>query len=176
MAEVVAGELRLVALGGERAGRCHQAGVVDQDVESVVQFLAGMGTGMRDELAARPATEPPSAALRHAVHSALAVCGGAHVERALPVVRLILRTPALLARFLERQAQWRAELTSRLAHRLRLDPDAELYPQLAAGMALTAFDAVLRRWSESDGAADPVALLDRAFAVIAPALDAVEPR
>lgn len=44
---------------------------------------------------------------------------------------------------------------------------------MAAGMALTAFNAVLQRWSDSDGAEDPAALTDRAFAVIAPALDAI---
>lgn len=38
-------------------------------------------------------------------------------------------------------------------------------------MTLSAFDAVLQRWSDSDGAEDPADLTDRAFAVIAPALD-----
>jgi hypothetical protein len=32
---------------------------------------------------------------------------------------------------------------------------------------------VLQRWSDSDGAEDPAALIDRAFAVIASALDTV---
>ncbi len=41
-------------------------------------------------------------------------------------------------------------------------------------MALTAFDAVLRQWSDSAGAQDPAGLTDRAFAVIASALDAVD--
>lgn len=77
------------------------------------------------------------------------------------------------SRFLERQAQWRDELATELARRLKLDLDTDLYPQLAAGMALTAFDAVLQRWSSSDGAVDPTELIDQAFAVIAPALDAV---
>ncbi|MEV2272702.1 acyl-CoA-like ligand-binding transcription factor [Nonomuraea africana] len=139
----------------------------------VVQFLADMGTGMRAELAARPVGERPSVALRHAVRVPIAACAD-HSDRALRVVQLILGTPALLARFLERQAQWRDELTAELARRLGLDPDTDLYPRLAAGMALTAFDAVLHRWSGSDGAEDPAELTDRAFAVIAPALDAVE--
>ncbi|MFE0102436.1 TetR family transcriptional regulator [Streptomyces sp. NPDC059009] len=141
--------------------------------EVVVQFLADLGTGIPTELAARPAAEPPSAALRHAVQVPLAACAADHFERALPVVQLILRTPALRARFLERQAQWRDELTAELARRLGLDAETDLYPQLAAGMALSAFDAVLQRWSGSDGDADPAGLLDRAFAVIAPSLDAV---
>ncbi|MGP3987152.1 TetR family transcriptional regulator [Streptomyces sp. 3N207] len=139
----------------------------------VVQFLADMGTDVRAELASRPVPEPPSVALRHAVWVPLAACAD-HSERALRVVQLILRTPALHARFLERQAQWRDDLAAELARRLDVDPEAELYPRLAAGMALSAFDAVLHRWSGSDGAEDPAALTDRAFAVIAPALDAVE--
>ncbi|MFE7193763.1 TetR family transcriptional regulator [Kitasatospora sp. NPDC057541] len=137
----------------------------------IVRFLAELGAGIRAELAARPAAEPPSAALRHAVSVPLAACGE-HGDRALRAVQLILRTPALHARFLERQAGWHEELTAELAHRLDRDPAADLYPRLAAGMALTAFGAVLERWSDSDGAADPAELTARAFAVLAPALDA----
>lgn len=137
----------------------------------VVQFLADMGTGMCAELAARPAGERPSDALRHAVWVPLGECAD-HSDRALRVVQLILETPALLARFLERQAQWRDDLAAELARREGLDATAELYPRLAAGMALNAFDAVLHRWSGSDGTADPAALTDEAFTVIAPALDA----
>ncbi|MFE6775117.1 TetR family transcriptional regulator [Streptomyces sp. NPDC057702] len=141
----------------------------------VVQLLADLGAGMRAELAARPAGELPSAALLHAVRVPIAACGD-HADRALSVVQLILRTPALLARFLERQARWRDELATELADRLDLDPTTELYPRLAAGMALTAFDAVLHRWSASDGREDPTDLLDHAFTVIAPALDVTPPR
>ncbi|KUL35653.1 TetR family transcriptional regulator [Streptomyces sp. NRRL F-4489] len=143
----------------------------------VVRFLADLGAGMCAELAARPAAEPPSAALRHAVAAALAPCGdrGDHADRALRVVQLILGTPALHARFLERQAQWRDDLTAELARRLDLDPATALRPHLAAGMALTAFNTVLARWSGSDGTERPAPLVDRAFTVLAPALDAHEP-
>ncbi|SBU98586.1 transcriptional regulator, TetR family [Streptomyces sp. Ncost-T6T-1] len=138
----------------------------------VIQFLAGMGTAMRAELAGRPAPEPPSVALRHTVRLSIDACAG-HADQALRVVQLILGTPSLLARFLERQAQWRDELAAEVADRLELDPKADLYPQLAAGMALAAFGTVLQQWSDSDGAEDPADLTDRAFAIIAPALDAV---
>ncbi|MYW12490.1 TetR family transcriptional regulator, partial [Streptomyces sp. SID2563] len=87
------------------------------------------------------------------------------------VVRLILRTPALLARFLERQARWRDDLTRELAERLGRDAERDLYPRLAAGMALDAFDAVLHHWSADGSTETPAELTDRAFAVIAPALD-----
>jgi AcrR family transcriptional regulator len=139
----------------------------------VVQFLADMGTDMRVALEARPIGEQPSVALQHTVWVSMAACAD-HSDRALRVVQLILRTPALRARFLERQDQWRDDLAAELAQRLGLDPETDLYPQLAAGMALTAFDAVLQRWSGSDGAEDPAELTDRTFAIIAPALDAVE--
>jgi AcrR family transcriptional regulator len=137
----------------------------------VVRFLADMGTGMRERLASRPERESPSEALRQVVREATEACTG-HADKAVRVVRLILGTPALRARFLERQEQWRDELALELARRTGLDADSDLYPQMAAGMALTAFNTVLRRWSGGDPAEEPGALIDRAFAVIAPALDA----
>ncbi|MET8902618.1 TetR family transcriptional regulator [Streptomyces sp. NPDC004538] len=140
----------------------------------VVQFLTDMGAGIHRELADRPTTERPSVALRNALSAPIAACAH-HSDRALRVVQLILRTPALHARFLERQGQWREDLTAELALRPGPAADVDLYPQLAAGMALTAFNTVLHRWSDSDGTEDPVALTERAFAVIAPALDAVRP-
>ncbi|MFE2012422.1 TetR family transcriptional regulator [Streptomyces sp. NPDC059491] len=139
----------------------------------VVQFLAGMGADMRASLATRPAGEPLSEALRHVVSVPLAACGD-HAERVLPVVRLILRTPSLLARFLEHQAEWREGLAEELGARLGLDPATDLRPRLAASMALAAFDAVLRRWSAGEGpqvGEAPEALIGEAFAVLAPALD-----
>ncbi|MEU7019570.1 TetR family transcriptional regulator [Streptomyces sp. NPDC046203] len=159
----------------------------------VVQFLSGMGADIRAALAARPTDEAPSVALRHAVAVPLAACTDRHPDhaaRALRVVQLILRTPALLARFLERQAAWREalaeELTARQARARRTTepatepatepltpaPTSDLYPTLAAGTALVAFHTALERWSDSDAALDPLDLLDRAFAVVAPALDA----
>ncbi|MFI0238748.1 TetR family transcriptional regulator [Streptomyces sp. NPDC016845] len=136
----------------------------------VVQFLAGMGADMRAALAGRPAGEAPAEALLHAVRVPVTTCA-ADSERALRVVQLILRTPALHARFLERQVQWRDDLAGELAARVGLDPEADLYPRLATGTALNAFHVVLERWSASDAAQDPVALLDEAFAVVAGALD-----
>ncbi|MFE3204764.1 TetR family transcriptional regulator [Embleya sp. NPDC055664] len=142
----------------------------------IVRFFADMGAAMHARLAEAPPDEPPSVSLHAAVAAALAPCAGHddYAERALRVVRLILDTPALRARFLEQQAAWRDDLAAELARRQGLDADATLYPRLAAGTALTAFDTVLYRWSSGDGTADPGELTARAFAVIAPALDAVE--
>ncbi|MFI6152303.1 TetR family transcriptional regulator [Kitasatospora sp. NPDC051170] len=134
----------------------------------IVRLLAEMGADMRTELAARPPEEPPSVALRHAVSVSVTACTG-HADQALQVVRLILGTPALHARFLERQAQWREELAAELAARTG-QPAGSLHPRLAAGTALAAFDVILQQWST--GTEDPAELTARAFAAIAPALDA----
>lgn len=58
-----------------------------------------------------------------------------------------------------------------LARRTGLDPDADLRPALAAGVALAAFQTGLRRWMDSDGAKSMDELIDQAFAMITPALD-----
>ena len=102
--------------------------------------------------------------------AACSVCD-ADPDRALHVSRLILDTPTLLARFLERQSQWQAEMAGILARRTGLDPDTDLRPALAAGVALTAFQTALRRWVDSDGTKPMDELVGQAFAMIAPALD-----
>jgi AcrR family transcriptional regulator len=136
----------------------------------VVEMLETLGEQICHELSGRPAQEPPAVALRHAMLVAILDCAG-NTEKALPVVQLVLRTPALYARFLERQAGWRDNLAAELARRLGLDLQTDLYPGLAAGIALTATEDVVRRWAASEGEADPLELTERAFAVIAPALD-----
>lgn len=136
----------------------------------VVHMLAGAGAQMCAELRARPDDEPPAPALRHALSVFTSLCD-ADPDKPLHVSRLILNTPALLARFLERQSQCQAEMAGILAQRAGADPDADLRPALAAGVALTAFQTALRRWVDSDGAKAMDELVDQAFAMITPALD-----
>jgi AcrR family transcriptional regulator len=136
----------------------------------VIQLLADLGDQMREELTARPPGEPPAESLRHAVTVAINFCAGHHdAAKTLAVVRLILRTPVLHARSLERQARWQADLAEVLAARLNLDVDA-LYPQMATRMAFAALNTALERWATTDGQADPLDLTDRAFTMLAPAL------
>jgi AcrR family transcriptional regulator len=136
----------------------------------VVHLLAGAGAQLCAELRARPAGEPPAVALRRAL-APLIGHGAAQPDKFLRVTRLILDTPALHARFLERQSHWQDDVTMILAERAGLDPRTDLRPALAAGVALTAFRIALRRWADSDAATDMNELTDRAFAVITPALD-----
>lgn len=137
----------------------------------VVQFLANAGAGVVAALAARPISEPLSVALRHAMWLPIAACAD-HPDRALLVTRLILDTPAVQARYLERQVQWRGDLAGEIATRLGLDTAADPYPGLAAEMAVSAFNTVLQFWRAGDDVHRLAALTDRCFTIIAPALDA----
>jgi AcrR family transcriptional regulator len=137
----------------------------------VVHSLADTGAQLCAALTARPAGEPPAVALRAAVSVFIALCRE-HPEKALRLTRVVLDTPSLLGRYLERQAQWRRDIATELGRRLGLDPARDLRPELAAGVALTAFDTVLRRWVASDGAEDLDVLTDEAFALVVDTLTA----
>jgi AcrR family transcriptional regulator len=138
----------------------------------IVQFLVETGALMCAALSGRPAQEPPGVALRHALSVLVDRCVE-HPEKSVRLTRLTLETPALLARFLERQAQWSADLTAELGRRSGLDPATDLRPALAAGVTLTAFHTALHRWAAGDGAEDLPELVDRALAVVRGALDAL---
>ncbi|MBL7258335.1 TetR family transcriptional regulator [Paractinoplanes lichenicola] len=158
----------IAAAAGMSRRTFHRYYASKEDV--VIQLLADVGDQVQTELAARPSAEPPAEALRRAVGVAIDFCSGHHDPvKMLAVVRLILGTPTLHARFLSLQAEAQAGLTGVLAARLGLPPD-DLYPEMAVRMALAAFDAVLERWAASSGSLDPQELTDAAFAVLAPAL------
>ncbi len=73
-----------------------------------------------------------------------------------------MTTPALLARYLERQAQWRAEATAVLAERAGADAD-DLAPALVAAVGFAAFDVALTAWVRANGAARLHDLIGNAF-------------
>lgn len=140
----------------------------------VVHMLAGAAEEMCAELRDRPADEPPAVALRHA----LSVMTRRTVNdrgRTLHLMRLILHTPALLARFLERQTLWQTEITDILARRAGLDADTDLRPALAAGVALSVFQTSLRRWEKSCGTAIMDDMVDQGFALVTPVFDLTGP-
>lgn len=137
----------------------------------IVQFLADVGAQLRAALAARPVGEPPAVALRHTLSIFIQTCIE-HPEKSLRLTKLIRGTPALLARFLQLQTQWRTDLARELARRAGLDPNPDLRPALAAAVALAAFDTALNQWADSDGADDLTDLTDQTFAMVAAALNA----
>lgn len=142
----------------------------DSKEDVIVHMLAEAGVRLCAELNARPADEPPAVALRRALSVFTSMSVG-NPAKTLRVSRLILHTPALLARFLERQSQWQAEMTGILALRAGLDPDVDLRPAVAAGVALTAFQAALRRWVDSDGSESQDEVLDQALALVGPVIE-----
>jgi AcrR family transcriptional regulator len=141
----------------------------DSKEDVIVHMLAEAGVRLCAELNARPADEPPAVALRRALSVFTSMSVG-NPAKMLSVSRLILDTPALLARFLERQSQWQAEMTGILALRAGLDPDVDLRPAIAAGVALTAFQAALRRWVDSDGSESLDEVVDQALALVGPVI------
>lgn len=142
----------------------------DSKEDVIVHMLAEAGVKLCAELNARPADEPPAVALRRALSVFTSMSVG-NPAKMLRVSRLILDTPALLARFLERQSQWQAEMTGILALRAGLDPDVDLRPAVAAGVALTAFQAALRRWVDSDGSESLDGVVDQALALVGPVIE-----
>ncbi|MEU5307900.1 TetR family transcriptional regulator [Streptomyces sp. NPDC013157] len=142
----------------------------DSKEDVIVHMLAEAGVKLCAELNARPADEPPAVALRRALSVFTSMSVG-NPAKMLRVSRLILDTPALLARFLERQSQWQAEMTGILALRAGLDPDVDLRPAVAAGVALTAFQAALRRWVDSDGSESLDEVVDQALALVGPVIE-----
>ncbi|MGK5681978.1 TetR family transcriptional regulator [Actinoplanes sp. URMC 104] len=160
----------IAAAAGMSRRTFHRYYASKEDV--VIQLLADMGDQMRAELESRPPGERPAESLRHAVSTAINFCAGHHdAVKTLNVVRLILRTPLLHARSLERQSRWQADLAAVLAKRLGTAP-RDLYPQLAARMAFAALDTALERWACTEGVADPQELVEQAFALMEPALSA----
>lgn len=142
----------------------------DSKEDVIVHMLAEAGVRLCAELDDRPSDEPSAVALRRAlsVFDSMSVGNPAKMLR---VSRLILDTPALLARFLERQSQWQTEMAGILARRAGLNPEVDLRPHLAAGVALAAFQTALRRWVDSDATESLRDIVDHAMALVEPVID-----
>jgi AcrR family transcriptional regulator len=145
----------------------------DSKEDVIVQFLGDVGAELCAALAGRPAAEPPAVALRHAMSVLVQACAD-DPGKALRLVKLMLGTPTVLARYLQVQARWRDQLATELARRSGRPPQADLRPALAAAVALAAFDVALRQWADRDGAEDLAGLTDQVFAAVAPALRPAE--
>ena len=87
-------------------------------------------------------------------------------QKSIRLARLTLRTPALMARYLERQTQWRADATAELARRMKVDPATDLRPSLTAAVGFAAFDTAMTSWVDGDGAEELNTLLDKAFRIV----------
>jgi AcrR family transcriptional regulator len=137
--------------------------------DAVLYALDAQGEKVADALRERPADEDDWTALRRALDVSIEQYRHDPVE-ALAVTRLVQDTPALCARQLEKQRGWRRALGRALADRTGTGQQgAEALPAtVRAAAALDCLNIALDHWTASDGQLDLEALLDAAFAALAP--------
>ncbi|MYX35372.1 MULTISPECIES: TetR family transcriptional regulator [unclassified Streptomyces] len=123
------------------------------------------------ELRARPAREPVVASLRHALLCPLrgVLADEGALEELRQRLRLVRSVPAVRARMGERIREAGRLLASVTAERLgRPDDDLEVRVVVAAVMG--AWSEAVFHWLDSDGTADPGAVLDRSLELLAAGL------
>jgi AcrR family transcriptional regulator len=125
------------------------------------------GDDLRDALAARPDGETPWTAMRRALDP-LVERYEADDERTRRLTRLIVTTPALLARHQEKNARWHELLRPEVARRLGADPADRSDPRADAviAAALGCVQAALTAWTVGDRPQSLPAILDRAMGPI----------
>jgi AcrR family transcriptional regulator len=118
------------------------------------------GLALLAALEARPRTESAGEALRHAMR-ALVEMARADPFLAVQTAAIMLETPALRARHLEKQFVWERMLTPDIIRRLGADsPDANLRAHAIVSSALSCLDAALNEWA-SGQEAQPLAAVSR---------------
>lgn len=133
----------------------------------IIEFLSDLGRQLSQGLSNRPATEPPVVALQNTLR-VFTDTFWEHPEKSQRLAKVTVCTPALLARYLERQVTWRASLSAGLAARMGVKPDADLRPAVLVAVAFAAFDTALMRWVEQGSTTDLNALLSECFAAAFP--------
>lgn len=118
-------------------------------------------------LRARPADEGDWTALRRALDTVTEL-HRQDPDGALAMSQLIMRTPALGARTLEKQNGWRPAIAQALAERADPSWPNLLVPSVRAAVAVDCLNVAVDHWTASDGRLDLDALLDEAFAAFAP--------
>jgi AcrR family transcriptional regulator len=127
----------------------------------IIEVLGDVEEFVVAELKARPAGEPAAEAVRNVLR-ALAGMHAGHPEKTLAITRLILETPDVRARYLDRTYEWRRSLAAVLAERDGRQEPA-LRDELTVAVPFAAFEAALTRW---DGVADLAARFDEALEMI----------
>lgn len=133
----------------------------------IIEFLGDIGREMQTALANRPHPEEPAASLRQSLLVFTDACI-AYPEKSVRLTRLILDTPSLTARYLERQREWKNGMAGELEK--RLDGDGSVVrAAVLTGMAFAALDASLDAWSAGADKRGLAEVLDEAFAIAFPA-------
>jgi AcrR family transcriptional regulator len=135
--------------------------------DAVLGAVDARGEQVAAALRARPADEDDWTAIRRALDSLIELYRQ-DPARALTMTRLISGTPALWARQLEKQHGWHPLLAEALAGRTDPPQPTTLALSVKAAAALVCLNLALGQWTASEGRLDLVALLDEAFAALAP--------
>ena len=135
--------------------------------DTVLGAVDARGDELADALRARPDGEDDWTAIRRALDT---VIEPYHQDpaKALAMTRLVMGTPALRARQIERQHDWHSVLAEALAGRTDPPRPMTLALSVRAAAALACLNIALGYWTASDGQLDLIALLDEAFAALAP--------
>jgi len=138
----------------------------------VIAKLSEMGERLANGLDVRPPGEPPVLALQQTLRLVFAEKVAEHPEKTHRLARITVKTPAILARYLERQVTWKVTVTEALARRMTTDPSTDPRPAVLVAVAFAAFDTALTYWADA-ATEDLNAIVDACFAVAFPALPAV---
>lgn len=129
----------------------------------VLGDLVARGALIAEAVAARPADEGPWEALRAGLESS-AETTMPDVDAGLALGRMLLETPSLRARLLEKRLRWQEMLVPLIAARMNEgEGSAHLRASAIVAAALACLDAASEAWIESDGATDLAALYDEAI-------------
>ena len=117
-----------------------------------------------DALRSESADEPLWPAIRNAAKASLASAPAsprddAYMER----VKLVLTHPSLHAELLRADDIAKDELAEAIAERLGLDPQRDLFPQLAASVTTAGIATAMRHWMRTDPAGSVLPVLDKVF-------------
>jgi len=124
---------------------------------------------LRESLAARPAEEPPLAALE-AVLSELGTGIAERSEDWSLRLAIVKGSPALLPRFLASFATYERALVEGVAARVGVDPDSDLYPTVVVEASIGALRAAVGQWRSEEAKRSLPDLIGEAFGHLAAGL------
>jgi AcrR family transcriptional regulator len=125
-----------------------------------------LGVDLRAALAARPPDEAPLASLRRVLTERARVYDADRASY-LALSRMIDGTPALRARYRDKQQTWERGFVEEIAVRLGLRGDRHrLGPRVLARVAGAAFGAAVDTWVAGGGRPRLAQLVDESFAII----------
>jgi AcrR family transcriptional regulator len=130
----------------------------------VLGHLADAGEHLRAALDDRPGDEPPWTALR-AAFNALLVGFAESPETLRQTTQMLLETPSLRARHLEKQLYWQELLVPDIARRLSTSSEGgdAVRAQALVASALACLDAAGTAWARSDDDTPVETFLDAAI-------------